>query len=420
MTVWRYDVGSVPLYLLDADGVSRRPVQRRSRAPDPPGAGARHRRRAGARRARARPARLPRERGPRGLPGDRAGPSARRAGGSSTARRAAAGRQRRPSSRRTRRCPPATRCSPTSSCSATSPGRPIRPGSRADELLGLGRVERSGGFRAHAARAAAVGTRQRRLAPSTVRSPARCGPGLSPTSGAPIEHITNGIHLGTWIAPELDALLRECGRPPGGTAGARRLGGGAGTSTSTRCLRVRATLQATARRADRPRSLAADDRLRATLRHVQARLARLQRPRTAARAAAADRRRRQGASAGRARARSCCRRSSSCPAGRQRGRVVFLEGYDIDLARMLIPGCDVWLNTPRRPYEASGTSGMKAAVNGVLNLSVLDGWWAEAYDPAYGWAIAGTIGRGRRGRAVRPARRHRSSRASRRGTTGPR
>jgi starch phosphorylase len=71
------------------------------------------------------------------------------------------------------------------------------------------------------------------------------------------------------------------------------------------------------------------------------------------------------------------------------GRVVFLEGYDIELARTLIPGCDVWLNTPRRPYEASGTSGMKAAVNGVLNLSVLDGWWAEAYDPAYGWAIEG-------------------------------
>jgi len=71
------------------------------------------------------------------------------------------------------------------------------------------------------------------------------------------------------------------------------------------------------------------------------------------------------------------------------GRVVFLEDYDIDLARMIIPGCDIWLNTPRRPYEASGTSGMKAAVNGVLNLSVLDGWWAEAYDPAYGWAIDG-------------------------------
>jgi glycogen phosphorylase len=75
--------------------------------------------------------------------------------------------------------------------------------------------------------------------------------------------------------------------------------------------------------------------------------------------------------------------------GEAKGRVVFLENYDIDLARMIIPGCDVWLNTPRRPYEASGTSGMKAAINGVINVSVLDGWWAEAYDPAYGWAIEG-------------------------------
>ena len=72
------------------------------------------------------------------------------------------------------------------------------------------------------------------------------------------------------------------------------------------------------------------------------------------------------------------------------GRVVFLENYNIELARTIIPGCDIWLNTPQRPYEASGTSGMKAAVNGVLNLSVLDGWWAEAYDPAYGWAIEGS------------------------------
>src|SRR6185295_16082161 len=71
------------------------------------------------------------------------------------------------------------------------------------------------------------------------------------------------------------------------------------------------------------------------------------------------------------------------------GRVVFLEDYDLQLARWLVSGVDVWLNNPRRPLEASGTSGMKAAVNGVLNLSVLDGWWAEAYDPAYGWAIEG-------------------------------
>jgi len=70
-----------------------------------------------------------------------------------------------------------------------------------------------------------------------------------------------------------------------------------------------------------------------------------------------------------------------------RRRVVFLENYDISIARYLVQGVDVWLNTPRRPYEASGTSGMKAAVNGVPNCSILDGWWVEGYEPETGWAI---------------------------------
>ncbi len=68
-------------------------------------------------------------------------------------------------------------------------------------------------------------------------------------------------------------------------------------------------------------------------------------------------------------------------------RLVFLEDYDIEKARVLVQGADVWLNNPRRPLEASGTSGMKAVFNGALNLSVLDGWWAEGYRPGAGWAI---------------------------------
>jgi starch phosphorylase len=70
-----------------------------------------------------------------------------------------------------------------------------------------------------------------------------------------------------------------------------------------------------------------------------------------------------------------------------RDRLVLLERYDMDLARSLIQGCDVWLNTPLRPLEASGTSGMKAVANGAIHASVLDGWWAEAYEPGLGWAI---------------------------------
>ena len=68
-------------------------------------------------------------------------------------------------------------------------------------------------------------------------------------------------------------------------------------------------------------------------------------------------------------------------------RVVFLENYTMNVARHLVQGVDVWVNTPRRPREASGTSGMKCAVNGVLNLSVRDGWWDEAYTPEVGWSI---------------------------------
>ena len=71
------------------------------------------------------------------------------------------------------------------------------------------------------------------------------------------------------------------------------------------------------------------------------------------------------------------------------GRVVFLEDYDIQLARWLVTGVDVWLNNPIAPLEASGTSGIKAAVNGRLNLSILDGWWAEAFDGDNGWGIPG-------------------------------
>jgi starch phosphorylase len=70
-----------------------------------------------------------------------------------------------------------------------------------------------------------------------------------------------------------------------------------------------------------------------------------------------------------------------------RHRAVFLEDYDISLAQQLVQGVDLWINTPRRPWEACGTSGMKVLVNGGLNLSELDGWWAEAYSEEVGWAL---------------------------------
>ncbi len=83
-------------------------------------------------------------------------------------------------------------------------------------------------------------------------------------------------------------------------------------------------------------------------------------------------------------------RFSDDPAVRR--RIVFLPNYDIAMAQPLYPGCDVWLNNPLRPYEACGTSGMKAALNGGLNLSILDGWWDEWYDGDNGWAIPSADG----------------------------
>jgi len=69
------------------------------------------------------------------------------------------------------------------------------------------------------------------------------------------------------------------------------------------------------------------------------------------------------------------------------GKVVLLPNYNMKAGRLLTQGADLWLNNPRRPYEASGTSGQKAALQGVLQLSILDGWWAEAWDDTHGWAI---------------------------------
>jgi starch phosphorylase len=75
-----------------------------------------------------------------------------------------------------------------------------------------------------------------------------------------------------------------------------------------------------------------------------------------------------------------------------RHRIVFLPDYDISMAKPLYPGCDVWMNNPLRPYEACGTSGMKASLNGAANLSIRDGWWDEWYEPAFGWEIPSAEG----------------------------
>ncbi len=156
----------------------------------------------------------------------------------------------------------------------------------------------------------------------------------------------------------------------------------------------RAGRDVVAQTAPRPQLRRADDRLRAPLRHLQARDADAARHRGDRRARQQPDRCRSSSSspASRtrttARARRCCSRSPSSRATRASpASCVFVEDYDINVGRHLVQGVDVWINNPRRPLEACGTSGQKVVLNGGLNLSILDGWWAEAYDGLNGFAI---------------------------------
>ena len=212
---------------------------------------------------------------------------------------------------------------------------------------------------------------------------------LWPGEDAQIGHVTNGVHLGTWLAPELDGLLRTVGvrpeAPPdeGNWDAVYDLDPGElwhvhetlkeRLAARTGFNRERLTIGFARRFATYKRAgLVFSDLERLLRLPVQIVVAGKAHPQDAAGKDVMQR----------------IVELSHNP--RVHGRVVFLENYDLDLARVIIPGCDIWLNTPRRPHEASGTSGMKAAVNGVPNLSVLDGWWAEAYNPEVGWALDGT------------------------------
>jgi starch phosphorylase len=266
-------------------------------------------------------------------------------------------------------------------------GLAARAGLTGDELLALGRVDNTDGFGLTplALRLSAARNGVSELHGEVAREMwASLWPGEEPQIG----HVTNGVHLGTWLAPELEAVLRTVGVRPevppdeGGWESVRELASGAlwdvHTLLKTRLAALtgldpdRLTIGFARRFATYKRAgLVFSDLERLLALPVQLVVAGKSHPQDTAGKDVMQR----------------IVELSRDPA--VSGRVVFLEDYDLALARAIIPGCDVWLNTPRRPHEASGTSGMKAAVNGVLNLSVLDGWWAEAYDPAVGWALAG-------------------------------
>jgi starch phosphorylase len=225
-----------------------------------------------------------------------------------------------------------------------------------------------------------------------------------PVGDIPIGHVTNGVHPRTWISGELAELLREVGVALDAAQGKQRwerarnldlealhrvrrhrkqvllelvhdrAGDGVGALDEKALTLGFARRFATYKRAGLLFSRA--ERLRPLLTDEQRPLQVL----VAGKAHPAD-------EEGKA---LLARVVDFARSNRSAGRVVFLEDYDIPLARALVQGVDVWLNLPRRREEASGTSGMKAALNGALNLSVLDGWWDEGYDPDIGWAIPGT------------------------------
>jgi starch phosphorylase len=267
-------------------------------------------------------------------------------------------------------------------------GLAARAGLKSDELLALGRAEGVNGFGLTplALRLSAAANGVSELHGEVAREMwAPLWPGEEPRIG----HVTNGVHLGTWLAPELEQLLRTVGvrpeAPPeeGNWDRTYELANGAlwgvhsalkeKVAALTGFDAKRLTIGFARRFATYKRAgLVFSDLERLLQLPVQIVVAGKAHPQDVEGKDVMQR----------------IVELSRDPA--VAGRVVFLENYNLDLAQAIIPGCDIWLNTPRRPHEASGTSGMKAAVNGVPNLSVLDGWWAEAYNPEVGWALEGT------------------------------
>jgi starch phosphorylase len=211
---------------------------------------------------------------------------------------------------------------------------------------------------------------------------------LWPGEETPIGHVTNGVHLGTWLDPALAELLRYAGVRPEAPFDEANWEA-ARDAPAEAVWRVHAAAKARlAERAgiDRDRLTIGFARRFATYKRAGLVFSDLERLLALPLQIVVAGKAHPQDAAGKDVMQEIVQLSRSRGA---QGRVVFLENYDMGVARALVRGCDVWLNTPRRPLEASGTSGMKAAVNGVLNVSVLDGWWAEGYSPEVGWAIEG-------------------------------
>ena len=228
-----------------------------------------------------------------------------------------------------------------------------------------------------------------------------------PETQVPIGSVTNGVHMPTWVAPKIASLLTRYVGPdwwdldPGDGRWHAVYEIAPGELWSIHCELKKALLDYAKERAETPHEL--------DLNALTIGFGRRFAPYKRANLLLKDRARLSKLLRNARRPVQILFAGKSHPAdqpgkeivativalAREEPRVVFLKDYDIELARHLVHGADVWLNNPRRFLEASGTSGMKAGSNGALNVSVLDGWWDEAYKPELGWAIpsAATIDR---------------------------
>ncbi|MEV8392189.1 MULTISPECIES: alpha-glucan family phosphorylase [unclassified Streptomyces] len=278
------------------------------------------------------------------------------------------------------------------------------PGVPAERVLGLG-METYPGGEPNLFNMAAMGLRlaQRANGVSTLhgavsrRMFAGLWPGFDP-SEVPITSVTNGVHAPTWVAPEMARLGDAEGVPDADVWAVRR------ALREQLVTEVRARLHASWRQRGAEaaelgwidgvldpdiltigfaRRVPSYKRLTLMLRDPERLTELLLHPErpiqivVAGKAHPAD-------DGGKRLVRELVRFADD---PRVRHRIVFLPDYGMGMAQKLYPGCDVWLNNPLRPLEACGTSGMKAALNGCLNLSVLDGWWDEWFEPDFGWAI---------------------------------
>ena len=442
--IWVAQVGRVPLLLLDSD-VEGNPDDYRDVTDRLYGGNTEHRLRqemllgvGGVRALRAycrhhRPpgARgVPHQRGPRRLPRPGADPRADRRRGRPEARlRRPPSRSpaRRPSSPRTRRSRPASTGSRASWSSSTSATTAPTAGVPVEQVLALGAEDYDGGDPS-VFNMAVMGFRlaQRANGVSQLHGDVsrEMFDGLWPAfdeAEVPIGSITNGVHAPTWVAREVIELAAGRGADPDAddvdafsaavdeVAGHRRSGRSSASCASGWSHDARRRLRSPGSSAASPRPSSAGStsaldpdvltigfarrvpsykRLTLMLRDPE-RLKRLllhpERPVQliiAGKSHPAD-------DGGKKLIQEIVRFADDPEV---RHRIVFLPNYDIAMAQPLYPGCDVWLNNPLRPYEACGTSGMKAALNGGLNLSILDGWWDEWYDGNNGWAIPSADG----------------------------